>query len=354
MALRPIRTVNSSIKGKGSLNGIFVTKPSEKSFDYGEAGEIQEELNSNHIYIRPEIRENKFNKFSRFGYFDLYEHNSNTREYVFFTKPDLHLFKPRSVTLNKQIADIPFFKNCAKNYTNTMCQLQQSASSSYTHNNPFCNLLTNSAVSRIDLSDVTIDKLDTAANVYGNKLEYPLPTTTSSNLQEFNIEFQDNKFLDVYMFFKIWYEYELLKIKGLVTPTPKGDDPNYYIINKILHDQMSVYKITVGEDMETIIHWAKYWGVYPNTIPRSTFSDMLEGPIKFSVSFSSQWVEDMDPLILHDFNEVVTSKRRQFTSSDDIPIYKNDMVNGQWCNIPYIVVQESKLNNREVFKLKWR
>lgn len=324
----------------------MTNKPTLKDSD------IQNELNYNHFYTRQEIRENKYTKFSRFGFFDVYEHNSNTREYIFFTKPDLHLFTPGTVTLNSEIASMPFFTNCATNYRKVMCQLQQSADTTYTKNSPFCNLLSNSATSRIDLSDISIDKLETATNIYSNKLEYPLATTTSSNLQEFNLEFEDNKFLDVYMFFRIWYEYELLKIKGLVTPPPKGGDAYYYTKNKILHDQMAVYKITVGEDMETIIHWAKFWGVYPNTIPRSTFSDALDGVIKFSVSFTSQWIEDMEPTILSDFNAVVSTKKNQY--SKDINIYKSDMVNGEWCNIPYITRQTSELNNRSVFKLKWR
>lgn len=317
--------------------------------------DIKKALNSNHIYTRSEIRNNRFNKFSRFGFFDLYEHNSNTREYIFFTKPDLHLFAPGTVTLNSEISNIPFFNNCSSRYKSVMCQLQESADKTYTKNSPFCNLLSNTVTSRLDLTDISIDELETATNIYGNKMKYPLAVTTSNNLQEFNLEFEDNKFLDVYMFFRIWYEYELLKIKGEVTPPPKGGNKYYYTINKILHDQMAVYKFTVGEDMETIIHWAKLWGVYPTTIPRSTFSDLVEGPIKFSISFTSQWVEDMEPTILSDFNQIVSTKKSQY--SQDIAIYdidKHTMINGEWCNIPYIIQEYSELNNRNVFKLKWR
>lgn len=312
--------------------------------------EILDDLNANHIYKRSQIE--KYTKFSRFGYFDPYNTNSVTREYIFFTKPDLYLFNPGTTTLNPQISNIPFFTNCASNFKNTMLQLQSSVDTKFTGNSPFCNLLTNSITSTLDISDISIDKLETATNIYGNKLEYPLATTTSSNLQEFNLEFKDNKFLDTYMFFRIWYEYELLKIKGLVTPPPKGGNKYYYTLNKILHDQMSAYKIIVGEDMETIIYWAKFWGVYPTTIPRSTFSDMMEGPIRFSVSFASQWVEDMEPTILADFNQVVATKKNQHHK--DIPIYKSETANGEWCNVPYIVRQHSELNNRTVFKLKWR
>lgn len=317
--------------------------------------DIKKTLNSNHIYTRSEVRENKFNKFSRFGFFDLYETSSNTREYIFFTKPDLHLFSPSTTTLNDEISNIPFFINCASSYKPVMCQLQQSADTTYTNNNPFCNLLTNTASSRIDLTDISIEELETAKNIYDNKMKYPLASTTSSNAQDFSVEFEDNKFLDVYMFFRIWYEYELIKMKGLVTPPPKGGNKYYYTINKILHDQMGLYKITVGEDMETIMHWAKFWGVYPTSIPRSTFSDSLSESIKFSVSFTSQWIEDMEPTILSDFNQLVSTKKNQY--SKDIPIIEpeeHELINGEWCNIPYITKEYSTINDRSVFKLKWR
>lgn len=332
MAIDPKETVQ--------IKKPYSTKSEPKITD----SEILQTLNSNHIYNREQIE--WYTKFSRFGFLDPYNTNTVSREYLFFTKMDLHLFTPRTQTLNPQIANIPFFTNCYTHYRDTMNQLQWSTRS-ITDYSPFANLLTNSVSSKLDLQDISIDELETATNIYGTRLKYPLATTTSNNIYEFNLEFQDTKFLDVYMFFRIWYEYELLKAKGLVTP-PDQD----YTLNKIIHDQMSVYKFIVGEDMETIIHWTKLWGVYPTSIPRSTFSDMQEGTTTLAVGFNCQWVEDMDPNILSDFNNVVRTKKNKH--SKDIPIYNEKIsgVNGTWCNVPYI--ERSYLNNRPVYKLKWR
>lgn len=304
--------------------------------------ELQDELNSNHIYRRDQIQ--KYTKFSRFGYFDPYNTMTVSREYVFFTKPDLHLFSPNSQSLNPEISNIPFFINCYNGFRDSMNQLQWSTRY-MTDYSPFCNLLTNTVNSALDLSDVSIEKLETSANAYGVKIDYPLATPLADSAQDFTLEFKDNKHLDVYMFFRIWYEYEKLKAKGLVSPPDKS-----YILNKVLHDQMSVYKIIVGEDMETIIHWTKFWGVYPTSIPRSAFGEDRDGPLSFSVSFTSQFMEDMEPTILSDFNAVAATKKGKYNK--DIPIYKNDMVNGEWCNVPHIV--SAKLNGRSVYKLKWR
>lgn len=210
---------------------------------------------------------------------------------------------------------------------------------------PFCNLLTNTVKSSLDLSDMEVDKLETATNSYGIRLEYPLASPVTDNIHSFSLEFNDNKYLDTYMLFRIWYEYEKLKAKGSVTPPDKS-----YTLNKVLHDQMAVYKIIVGEDMETIIHWTKLWGVFPTSIPRSAFGEDKDGVLSFSVSFSSQFVEDMEPTILSDFNQLVSNKRGKHNK--DIPIYKDNMVNGEWCNVPYIISSTS--NGRNVYKLKWR
>ena len=306
--------------------------------------EVLASLNGNGYYQKSQI--DKFNKFSRFGFFDPYNTTTITREYLFFTKPDLHLFQSGTQDLNPELSNNSFFTESKNTHRNSMNQLQWSVR--YVNNySPFCNLLSNSVTSTLDLQDISLEDLETAANIAGTHMKYPLATTTSSNDVDFNLEFEDTKNLDVYMFFRIWYEYELLKSDGLVSPP----DDNY-IVNKILHDQMACYKIIVGEDFETIIHWTKLWGVYPTSIPRSSFSDNINGSLKLPVSFKAQWVEDMDPKILVDFNLLTKNLKSKY--SNDVPIYddKTHTVNGKWCTVPYIV--KGTRNNRTVFKLKWR
>lgn len=307
--------------------------------------EVLSTMNANNIYQRNQI--DRYKKFSRFGYFDPYNTISVTREYLFFTKMDLHLFKPNSQNLNPELNNNPFFTEAYKNFRDVMHQLQWSTRN-ISKSGPFVNLLSNTVVTKLELTDIALESLETAANIAGTRLEYPLATTTSSNVQEFNLEFEDTKNLDVYMFFRIWYEYELLKKDGLVSPPDKN-----YIINKILHDQMSCYKIVVGEDMETIIHWSKFWGVYPTNIPRSSLSDLdVNGSLKIPISFKCQWEEDMDPSILSDFNTLVNDQLKTFKT--DLPIYdkSKEMINGKWANVPYIV--SGNRNGRRVYKLKWR
>lgn len=307
--------------------------------------DLKDALNSVHIYKRNEIE--KYTKFSRFGYFDPYSVNTTTREYVFFTKPDLHLFDGKGV-LSSELKNYTFFQTAFNNYREVMEELQTTF---INDGRPFVNILTNTINSKINLDDISMDNLESAANIAGTKLIYPLATTGSSNNVDFSAEFIDTKYLDVYMFFRIWYEYELLKVSGAITPPDKN-----YIINRIAHNLSSCYKIIVGEDGETIIHWTKFWGIYPTSIPRGTLSEIPDGKVTMPVSFKAQWVEDMDGAILTDFNKLTA-----YISTDetkDIPIYNTaenmNMVDGRWCSRPYIIASRSSIDNRKVYKLKWR
>lgn len=315
-------------------NTSSVKKPTLSDAD------VLDTLNANNIFNRDQI--DRYNLFSRFGFFDPYNTNTISKEYLFFTKMDLHLFDDDN-TINPEIASIPFFATAFKTHKDTMAQLQKSV---FTTTNPFCNLLTNTVVSGLDVGDISVETVETAANINGTKIEYPM-ATLQGNTSDYMLEFEDTKFLDVYMFFKIWYEYELQKQGGNISPPSQS-----YTLNKVLHDQMSCYKIIVGEDLETIIHYTKVWGMFPTSVPRATFSDLQDGPIKISVNFKGQFIEDMDPMILSDFNTIVSESVNKYKK--DIQIYNttDDTINGKWCHIPHIV--SSSLNGRRVFKLKWR
>lgn len=315
-------------------NKTITKKPTLSEEDFSDT------LNANGLYTRNQI--DRFNRFSRFGFFDPYNTHTLSREYIFFTKPDLHLFDGKD--LNPEISSIPFFSEAFKNHKDSMIQLQSSAY--FTTGGPFCNLLTNSVVSTLDLDDISIETVETAANTNATKLEYPMATLQGNNTS-FNLEFEDTKYLDVYMFFRIWYEYELQKQGGMVSPPDIK-----YTINKVLHNQMGCYKFIVGEDSETIIHYSKLWGVFPTSVPRSVFGDLADGPIKFSVGFKAQFIEDMDPMILSDFNKVVEPTKNRYNK--DMPVYNidKDLINGKWCHIPYIVTSSD--HGRPVYKMKWR
>lgn len=304
--------------------------------------EFSDLLKSAGYYTRSQIE--LYDKFSRFGYFNPYTSLVKTREYIFFTKPDLHLFRDGgSSELNVQIAKDPFFIDMLHRYKDVLKQLQISNNS---NKSPFINLLSNTVRSRLELPTISATDMEGPSNIYGDDIPYRWTSDQSDNNHEFTLEFEDSKYLEVYMFFKIYDEYQRKKSKGAVSPPSKN-----YIYNKILHDQFSAYKIIVGEDGETIIFFAKLWGVYPKKVPREAFSDLNdEDKLKFSVDFNATFVEDSNPTILAEFN-ILCNK-----GGANLPIYNTSkkMIDGNWARMPYIVTSTNNIENKKVYKLKWR
>lgn len=293
-----------------------------------------------------------FYKFARFPYMDPYARVTGTREYVFFTKPDLFIFNKDSGNLSGFVKNVPFFENCLKTNRDSLYQLQYSATSGKF---PFMNVLTNAKRSNLDLPGIsTQNDMETAANLFDTKMSYRGTSYSSDENHDFSIEFEDTKNLDIYMLFKAYDEYERRKYYGYFDLFKNQNQYLTYVQNKIIHDQFSIFKFIVTEDGSTILHYSKMYGCYPKSVPRDSFGDMNEnGEIKFSINFKATFIEDMDPNILVDFN-VLTDN----IGGDELPLYDPDigMTSGEWPTVPYIVAvkPENNSNARLKYQLKWR
>lgn len=348
------------------------------------------QLHRDGIYDRSEVYEvgktRLYDQYARFGFLDPYNTITGAKEYLFFTKPDLNLFsafkyletksrqysetttqgkadklsgKVQGATwighetkstssLNPDLANYPFFIDLKDKYPQIGKQLQLSLDPG----EPFMKILSNSVKNTLDLPDITTRQVDTAQTVYGTAIQYEADDLSSDEGFTFDLEFEDTKNIEVYMLFKTWHEYLRKKSFGIVEPIW-----NTYRFEKILHDQIAIFKFIVADDGETIIHYSKLYGCRPQGVPRSTFSDLSSSlPLRFNVNWRAEFVEDMDPLILVDFNEL--NKNR---SGKVIDIYdsKNLRTNTEPADFARIaVVNESKnrsFKNPEtkVYKLKW-
>ena len=162
---------------------------------------------------------------------------------------------------------------------------------------PFNHLLQNTLNSNLEVPSLNAPSIETSTNTFGVSLTYRGSSEESDDGPEFSLEFKDDRYLNVYTFFRAYEEYETLKKHGVIKPYKD------YILNKVLHDQFAVYKFIVDEDMETIIYWGKYYGVYPTSLPRDAFnSDNFADGLTFSINFKAAFYEDMRPEILYDFN----------------------------------------------------
>lgn len=324
---------------------------------------IQSLLDDNKLYNRDNESFYKYGRFSRFGLLGAYDQLENAKEYLFFTKPNLHLYD--NGALNSELSSEPYFVEMDKNYPYVMQSLQSSyGSTSYLQNNPFIPILTNMVNSSLDIGSLTANEMDTPQTIYGTSMTYRKDSWSGDEDVSFSLEFKDTKYLEVYRLINTYDKYERLKSVGLITPP----DDNYRK-QHCLHDVMGIYKFIVDADYEEIIYWAYICGAYFNSVPRDVINglggDNNHGSISFAVDFKAFCVDDLDPQILSDFNTLAFSCSKNFENKKTLDIYNDDTgrVDGSFALMPYIA-RVTKSNAGSAwrgsagmsykYKLKWK
>ena len=255
-----------------------------------------------------------------------------------------------------------FFDDVKDRYIEILRLLQ---SSHFKNRSPFITLLSNTINAPVELPSISATKnIETGANAFGTTITYRGTSHPTDEAVTFSTEFVDNRYLETFMYFKIFDEYEKQKLLGRVTPVNKR-----YIYDKILSDQIAIYRIDVAEDGESILYFAKWTGCFPTNVPSDVLSDIenITGNLTLNISWHAQFFDDMDLNILSDFNALVARRAPQYfkdeTDKSDIPLYDpvTHMSNGEWAHVPYIATiketNESKLNRIDKMrklKLRWR
>ena len=334
--------------------GISPTLKNKTSLKFNtESSDMKALLRANGIADRYQM--NWYKKFSRFGIIDPYNTLTKTKEYIFITKPDLCILNSTG-SVSSVLSSNAFFVDAVRRYKNVAAQLQSSYSSG---DGPFMTMLSNACTSSLEVPGISAELIETGANVTGTKISYRGTSYKSDQDYDFSLEFEDTKYIDVYMLFKMYDEYEKLKWRGAIDFTKAESDRwKNYIINKVLHDQVTMYKFVVADDGYRIVYWARITGCTPTTIPRESFSNMDDAvQQKITVGFKGHFVRDMDPIIISQFNSLVSS---YVNGKKNLALFNNDThtVNGDWASMPYIQIKEvtdpyRMENNRREYFLRW-
>lgn len=329
----------------------------DKNFSSAEAADPDSSIYSSVYHSHNMFRRNEidlFNKTYRFGVFNPWEAATETKEFLFFTKPDLNIYARDQdngqllggPVLIDELQPYAYWKDLIASKKRIINQLQLSA-------NPidnFNHLLQNQVISNLEIPGLTAETIETPTNMYGVGFSYRGSSEASDDSFDFSLEFKDTKWLDVYYFFKTYEEYETLKHHGTIAPYRK------YIENKVIHDQFSIYKFLVDEDMESIIYYSKFTGVMPKSLPRDVFSNAkFDNGISYSVDFRAAFFDDMKPEILNDFNYI--SAPYYTTLPYQIHVYNQvfGRVDGRPAQSAIVVKENSLYSpNKYVYKLKWR
>lgn len=356
-----LESLNDKLSGQYSLrNNLDTVSGRRKYFD-----NLLEDYNlpnRDHIDI--------YNNYYRFGLFNPYEEVQSGREYLFFIKPDLYIAYDKivnisSVHLQPDLNNNPFFIEASHKWGNVIKQLQYQADP---NSAPFSLMLSNAVSSSLDLPGLQANTISNPVNNFGTSYDYRGSSEASDDNYSFSLEFRDTKYLNVYMYFRIYEEYMKLKQQGRIhlynDPSTSGssgvnfDTPLYYsdyIINRKLHDQFGIFKFILMEDMETILHYSYYCGCMWTSLPRDSFNDAnFDDGLKYAIDGKAAFVLDMNPIILGHFNSLVESYNKNQTT-EDISLYNTeyDMVNFTPAKSAYIL-KTKDLYNHIQYKLKFR
>ena len=339
---------------------------------------LKDTLAANNIFNQEDMK--WYTRFNRYGYLNPYNETAN-REYLFFTKPDLNIFCDSNENDNYNdyeltrsnlnpgaygtedggLQGVPLFQDAVSRYKNCLVQLESSIKTNGSYD-PFMCLLSNRVSSRLDLPGITAESNESASNMYGSSIQYRSSSFKSDNGYDFTLSFNDTKYLEIYMLAKLYDEYCRQEKLGHIRPKKK------YIRNRVIDNQFSIYKFIVGADGEHILYFAKLTGVYISDVPRGDMGDPPHDGFKFSLSFHAQFVEDMNPSILTDFNILTGLKNlKQSSLIDPMPIYngKISAVDNSWAGMPYVIkvtnqndVRAAKAAREDhgdyIYLLKWR
>ena len=289
-------------KGKTDKNYVKSSKGKiASSQDINKILNYKAQMKSSGLYDRNQLASLRYTKYFRYGHIDPYFNIANTREYLFFTRPNLHIQNLSMTRLNTQIENYPYFQEMFNRYKAVLDQLQIPKNQ---WGNSLSPLLSYHVTSTLDLPSVSSKTVDGPQNIFGISVNYRGDGRQSDYGHEFSLQFTDDKLLTCYRYFKTWEEYQRLKNDGMISPPWKDSKNKYWFqANKILHDQIGIYKIIVGEDGREIIYYAYAYGCFPKSVPRDSFSELKDNPT-YNIDWYSHRIIDMDPRILSNFNTV--------------------------------------------------
>ena len=334
------------VDNKGNRNSQLQINSTTDGMSFSPSNYLQGIKHANLLFDRSEI--DLVNKRYRFGIFTPSDTIHTVKEYLFFTKPDLYIYvsEKNGLRLNQGLQNKVYWMELLDKNPEIFYCLQDSISANNDH---FNHLLENTVQSNLSIPALSSDMVETPTNLYGVGYQYHGSSEASDDSFDFSLEFKDVKGLPVYHFFKAYEDYEKLKHHGVLEVNVDN------IIKKILYDQYSIYKFLVDEDGETIVYYAKLYGVKSKSLPRDVFENITFGNgLSYTVDFNAAFFEDMNPTIIKDFNEANSKLYYQTSNPNwyDIDAYNSllDRADGRAVESAYVVYDPKTKN----YKLKGR
>lgn len=342
-----IQTTTSSMmkfaSGRESFSGSVsdLSAPGERSSRFSEF--TNNAIKTENILTADDLHKVRFNRFARVPILDPWNQADMTRDYVFFTKPDLNIFAS-SGFINPVLSNTDYFPDMMETHPNSLKALQQTYIS---EENPYNYLLSNYVSAPIDFPGKSSETTQGNQNLYGINTFYQDNNRSNEYGFDFSVEFTDTMYHDVYTFFEAYQEYRNLQYEIDLFP-PKGE----YARSKIRYKSFSVYKITV-DSVNRILFYGKHIGVEPLNTATDTIDSVASGEVpRFTISFKAFHSVVNKPWILQEINTIAT--RAGFSDGKILNEYDKSTgtANREWPAVPVISAATGQ-DGRKIYLLKW-
>jgi hypothetical protein len=251
----------------------------------------------------------KFDSFYRNKYLDPFIAGY---AFVFVTKPSLFIYpieqanpqKYENLAYENMVRDPKFTQFTKKdkfNNLDTLIAEQLSYVRDGNNNNikNFLPLFTNRTKSFSAL-DVVMNQQEAFDTKQGYRMVLPTFKTESEGSGSASLAMQETSNLDIIKTLTLWVNYISNITDGTFHANPD------MVKNGVLDYMSSIYYFVLEPDGKTLKYWAKYTGCWPNTIPYAALSYNRgdQSLVDLEVNFLYMTKEDMNPMILEDFNRV--------------------------------------------------
>lgn len=271
---------------------------------------------------------------------------ARTTSHVFFTRPALNILTNDALKLRSTLAYDPFWTSIHATNPSALKALTSHWSGAH----DFMPILSNYART-FEIPDEILKTAEHGESLLGHKMNYGLNNIESSTAGTFNVQYVEDPYYNIYTIHKAWVEYISQVSHGKITINPK----HRYL--KILDYASSAYYFLCAADGETILYWAKYFGVFPTSVPASGASWTKGTPSKimqYDVNYAYSMKEEYYVSSLYEFNRL---KNTQAGASGKFEYERSYVPESRFApkafaGVPF--VQSIMEDGKRVYKLRYR
>lgn len=262
--------------------------------------------------------------------------------YVFLVRPDLNILNSSLDNYaNDTISGDPTIRWLFNNCPDTIRSLSTHFSSNHDYIPYLCN-----RVETFPTFDFSLKVNDVTQAFTGYKSFYAGNAIESTTGIQFDITFSEDKNLNTLKLFFAWTYY----IDGIMRN--KFIPKDVYRFNRIADYYTSIYYFLCKPDAQEIVYFQKIVGAFPTNAPMSLLSMNLPmtPDTKVNISFSAFYVEQLNPVILSEFNYNSRMNYNGNWSRDPyirplnpVPHYETDIMSGRtFVGTPYVYSDDGK------------